>query len=219
MEIACSGFIYGLTVAASLVRTGVFKRVLLIGAEELSRIINYTDRSTAVLFGDGAGAVVLEASAVDSFLGSGWRRRNESDRPVPAGGRNGLAADHRRRHRRQTQHDHDERPRSLPLRRDQDDRGDARARDARLDAQRHHLADPASGQQAHHRSGCEAPEHRARARRHQHRALRQHQRGVDPDRALRDLRGREAQGRRRAALRRLRRRVELGRGGVALVGQ
>jgi 3-oxoacyl-[acyl-carrier-protein] synthase-3 len=70
IEIACSGFIYGLTVAASLVRTGVFKRVLLIGAEELSRIINYDDRSTAVLFGDGAGAVVLEASEIDSFLGS-----------------------------------------------------------------------------------------------------------------------------------------------------
>ncbi|HEX3548941.1 MAG TPA: beta-ketoacyl-ACP synthase III [Candidatus Elarobacter sp.] len=70
IEIACSGFIYGLTVAASMVRTGVFKRVLLIGAEELSRIMNYEDRSTAVLFGDGAGAVVLEASVVDSFLGS-----------------------------------------------------------------------------------------------------------------------------------------------------
>ena len=68
MEIACSGFIYGLTVASSMVRTGVFKRILLIGAEELSRIINYEDRSTAVLFGDGAGAVVLEASATDSFL-------------------------------------------------------------------------------------------------------------------------------------------------------
>ena len=68
MEIACSGFIYGLTVASSMVRTGVFKRILLIGAEELSRIIDYEDRSTAVLFGDGAGAVVLEASPVDSFL-------------------------------------------------------------------------------------------------------------------------------------------------------
>jgi 3-oxoacyl-[acyl-carrier-protein] synthase-3 len=68
IEIACSGFIYGLTVASSLVRTGVFKRVLLIGAEELSRIINYDDRSTAILFGDGAGAVVLEACEEDSFL-------------------------------------------------------------------------------------------------------------------------------------------------------
>ena len=68
IEIACSGFIYGLTVAASMVRTGVFKRVLLIGAEELSRIVNYGDRTTSILFGDGAGAVILEASAEDSFL-------------------------------------------------------------------------------------------------------------------------------------------------------
>ena len=70
MEIGCSGFIYGLTVAASLVRTGVFRRVLLIGAEELTRLVNYQDRSTAILFGDGAGAVVLEAASTDSFLGS-----------------------------------------------------------------------------------------------------------------------------------------------------
>ncbi len=68
IEIACSGFIYGLTVAASMVRTGVFKRVMLIGAEELSRVVNYGDRSTAILFGDGAGAVILEASSEDSFL-------------------------------------------------------------------------------------------------------------------------------------------------------
>jgi 3-oxoacyl-[acyl-carrier-protein] synthase-3 len=88
IEIACSGFIYGLTVAASLVRTGVFKRVLLIGAEELSRIINYTDRSTAVLFGDGAGAVVLEASEQDSFLASelGADGSNPSHLYVEVGG-------------------------------------------------------------------------------------------------------------------------------------
>ncbi len=69
IEIACSGFIYGLTVASSFVRSGVFKRVLLIGAEELSRYVNYDDRSTAILFGDGAGAVILEASEADAFLG------------------------------------------------------------------------------------------------------------------------------------------------------
>jgi len=68
IQIACSGFIYGLTVAANMVRTGTFKRVLLVGAEELSRITNYEDRTTAVLFGDGAGAVVLEQAAEDSFL-------------------------------------------------------------------------------------------------------------------------------------------------------
>ncbi|MBV8435460.1 MAG: ketoacyl-ACP synthase III [Candidatus Eremiobacteraeota bacterium] len=70
IEIACSGFIYGLTVAASLVRSGVYKRILLIGAETLTKIVNRKDRATAILFGDGAGAVVLEASAQDSFLSS-----------------------------------------------------------------------------------------------------------------------------------------------------
>jgi 3-oxoacyl-[acyl-carrier-protein] synthase III len=88
MEIGCSGFIYGLTVAASLVRTGVFKSVLLIGAEELTRIVNYQDRSTAILFGDGAGAVVLEATDNDSFLGSdlGADGSNPSDLYLPYSG-------------------------------------------------------------------------------------------------------------------------------------
>lgn len=70
IEIACSGFIYGLTVAASLVRAGVYKRIMLIGAETLTKIVNRSDRATAVLFGDGAGAVILEASETDSFLSS-----------------------------------------------------------------------------------------------------------------------------------------------------
>lgn len=70
IEIACSGFIYGLTVASSLIRAGVYKRVMLIGAETLTKIVNRNDRATAVLFGDGAGAVILEASAQDSFLSS-----------------------------------------------------------------------------------------------------------------------------------------------------
>jgi 3-oxoacyl-[acyl-carrier-protein] synthase-3 len=68
MEIACSGFIYGLAVAASMVRAGVFGRIMLIGAETLSKLIDREDRSTAILFGDGAGAVILEASEADSFL-------------------------------------------------------------------------------------------------------------------------------------------------------
>ena len=70
MEIACSGFIYGLTVASSLIRAGVYKRVLLVGAETLSKLVNKEDRGTAVLFGDGAGAVVLEAAEHDSYLSS-----------------------------------------------------------------------------------------------------------------------------------------------------
>lgn len=68
--IACSGFIYALTVGAALVRSGVYRRVVVVGAETLSKIVNKEDRSTAILFGDGAGAVVLEAAERDDFLGA-----------------------------------------------------------------------------------------------------------------------------------------------------
>ena len=69
IEIACSGFIYGLTIVSSLVRSGVYKRVMLVGAETLSKLVDYGDRATAILFGDGAGAVIVEESKIDSFLG------------------------------------------------------------------------------------------------------------------------------------------------------
>jgi 3-oxoacyl-[acyl-carrier-protein] synthase-3 len=59
---ACSGFTYGLTTAAHLVASGGSRRALVVGADVMSSIIDYTDRATCVLFGDGAGAVVLEAS-------------------------------------------------------------------------------------------------------------------------------------------------------------
>lgn len=59
---ACSGFVYGLTVGAHLISAGTHKKVLVIGADTMSRILDYTDRSTCVLFGDGAGAFLLESS-------------------------------------------------------------------------------------------------------------------------------------------------------------
>ena len=58
---ACSGFIFGLTTGARFIETGKHERVLVIGADAMSRIIDYTDRTTCVIFGDGAGAVLLEA--------------------------------------------------------------------------------------------------------------------------------------------------------------
>jgi 3-oxoacyl-[acyl-carrier-protein] synthase III len=61
MQAVCSGFIYALTTADQYIRTGFVRRVLVIGAETFSRIIDWTDRSTCVLFGDGAGAVIVEA--------------------------------------------------------------------------------------------------------------------------------------------------------------
>ncbi|HEX4138652.1 MAG TPA: beta-ketoacyl-ACP synthase III [Bryobacteraceae bacterium] len=60
---ACSGFVYGLTTGASLIASGTHKKVLVIGADTMSRIINYEDRTTCVLFGDGAGAMLLEPRA------------------------------------------------------------------------------------------------------------------------------------------------------------
>ena len=57
---ACSGFVYGLTTASHLVMAGTHRRVLVIGADTMSRIIDYSDRATCVLFGDGAGAVLVE---------------------------------------------------------------------------------------------------------------------------------------------------------------
>lgn len=62
IEAACTGFIYALGIADKFVRDGTVKRALVLGAETLSRIIDWEDRTTCVLFGDGAGAVVLEAS-------------------------------------------------------------------------------------------------------------------------------------------------------------
>jgi 3-oxoacyl-[acyl-carrier-protein] synthase-3 len=59
IEAACTGFIYGITIADNFISTGMYKNVLVIGAETLSKIIDYTDRNTCVLFGDGAGAVII----------------------------------------------------------------------------------------------------------------------------------------------------------------
>ena len=58
---ACSGFVYGITTAAHLVGAGTHRKVLVIGADTMSRILDYTDRSTCILFGDGAGAFLVEA--------------------------------------------------------------------------------------------------------------------------------------------------------------
>jgi len=62
LSAACSGFLYGLSVAEKYIRTGVARKALVIGAEVLSRIVDWTDRNTCLLFGDGAGAAVLEAT-------------------------------------------------------------------------------------------------------------------------------------------------------------
>jgi 3-oxoacyl-[acyl-carrier-protein] synthase-3 len=61
LQAVCSGFVFSLSTVDSLLRTGAFKRALVIGSETFSRLLDWTDRTTCVLFGDGAGAVVVEA--------------------------------------------------------------------------------------------------------------------------------------------------------------
>jgi 3-oxoacyl-[acyl-carrier-protein] synthase-3 len=70
VQAVCSGFIYALTTADALIRAGNAKRALVVGAEVFSRILDFKDRTTCVLFGDGAGAVVLEASDEPGILSS-----------------------------------------------------------------------------------------------------------------------------------------------------
>ena len=87
---ACSGWVYALTVASKFIETGTYKRILVVGAEALTRFSDYTDRSSCVIFGDGAGAAVLEATtesdkgiqySVMHTDGRGWDYIH-----VPAGG-------------------------------------------------------------------------------------------------------------------------------------
>ncbi len=70
LQAVCSGFVYALTVADAMIRSGVASKALVIGSEVFSRILDFTDRTTCVLFGDGAGAVVLEASDTPGILAS-----------------------------------------------------------------------------------------------------------------------------------------------------
>lgn len=70
VQAVCSGFVYALATADALVRTGTYRRALVVGAEIYSRILDWEDRATCVLFGDGAGAVVLERSDEPGIIGT-----------------------------------------------------------------------------------------------------------------------------------------------------
>ena len=89
LNAACSGFLYGMSTAAAYISSGRYKKVLLIGADKMSSIVDYTDRSTCIIFGDGGGAVLFEPSS----SGYGWEdeyyRSNGTDRMslrIKAGG-------------------------------------------------------------------------------------------------------------------------------------
>jgi 3-oxoacyl-[acyl-carrier-protein] synthase-3 len=70
VQAVCSGFVYALVVADAMIRTGTASKALVIGAEVFSRLLDFNDRTTCVLFGDGAGAVVLQASSSPGILAS-----------------------------------------------------------------------------------------------------------------------------------------------------
>ena len=68
LSAACSGFLYALTTGAALIESGRYKKVVIVGADKMSAIVDYTDRSTCIIFGDGAGAVLLEPSADENGI-------------------------------------------------------------------------------------------------------------------------------------------------------
>jgi len=81
LSAACSGFLYSLTTGAALIESGRYKKIVIVGADKMSAIVDYTDRSTCIIFGDGAGAVLLEPSTdetgvQDSLLKSDGSGKN-----------------------------------------------------------------------------------------------------------------------------------------------
>jgi 3-oxoacyl-[acyl-carrier-protein] synthase-3 len=85
LNAACSGFLFALHTGSKMIESGAYKKVVIVGADKMSSIMDYTDRNTSVLFGDGAGAVLLEPSnnefgIVDAILktdGSGWKHLHQ----------------------------------------------------------------------------------------------------------------------------------------------
>ena len=86
---ACSGFLYGLSTASAFIESGRYKKIILIGADKMSSIVDYTDRSTCIIFGDGAGAVLLEPNIEGYGVQDEYLRSNGSNRDllrIEAGG-------------------------------------------------------------------------------------------------------------------------------------
>ena len=94
VQAVCAGFTYALATADAFIRTGSYKKVLVIGAETFSRILDFQDRGTCVLFGDGAGAVVLEASSEPGILASALHADGSQRDILCVPGRSGNGAVH-----------------------------------------------------------------------------------------------------------------------------
>ena len=160
LQAVCSGFVYGIAITDALLRTGTYKRALVIGAETFSRILDWTDRTTCVLFGDGAGAVVMEAQQQPGDTRRSRRADHASALRRPAQ----IQALCRRRavldqDRRLPAHGG---PRGVQARRGDDHRRDRGCLPRhRLHRGRHRLVRAAPGQQAHHRRLRPQARHRA----------------------------------------------------------
>jgi 3-oxoacyl-[acyl-carrier-protein] synthase-3 len=94
VQAVCSGFVYGLAVADAMIRTGAYRCALVIGAETFSRILDWNDRTTCVLFGDGAGAVVLEAAGAPGILAARLHADGSQARILCTAGRVAQGAVH-----------------------------------------------------------------------------------------------------------------------------
>lgn len=89
LQAACSGFLYGLTTGSQFIETGKYKKVVVIGADKMSSIVDYTDRATCIIFGDGAGAVMLEPTEEDFGIKDSVLKSDGSGEPflhMKAGG-------------------------------------------------------------------------------------------------------------------------------------
>ncbi|MEM6829169.1 MAG: beta-ketoacyl-ACP synthase III [Bacteroidota bacterium] len=89
LQAACSGFIYGLTTGSQFIETGKYKKVVVIGADKMSSIVDYTDRTTCIIFGDGGGAVMLEPTEEDYGIKDSIMKSDGSGAPylhMKAGG-------------------------------------------------------------------------------------------------------------------------------------
>ena len=156
LSAACSGFLFALNTAAKYIETGTFKKVVVIGADKMSSIINYNDRNTCPIFGDGAAAVLLEQRRHHPAppAGAGCRAalgRRRRPTPVHEGRRLGLPR-HARNGREQLALCLSGRSGRVQGRRIEHGRHLGRSHGTQqADARRHHLPGPASGQSADHR--------------------------------------------------------------------
>ena len=182
VQAACSGFIYALTIAAQFVETGRARKVVVVGADKMSAIIDYTDRATCVLFGDGAGAVMVEPSRDAHGIVDMLIRSDGAGMPFlhqKAGGSRMPPTEDTVAKRLHYVHQEGAAVYKFAVAKMAEVAGELMKRNA-LHRGRHRLAGAAPGQPADHRSDRRAHGRAARARHDHHPEIRQHHRGDDP---------------------------------------